>query len=74
MRTASIPRFRAAILLTGTLCALAAAGCVSSTRHAFLSLRQSAPAPSKSEGTTLAEAEMSNFGPTTPPAALATGH
>ena len=53
------------------MCALLTlGGCLSSARDEFIALRADAPKPVRATGTTLAEAEMSNVGPTRPPAAL----
>lgn len=71
---ADATRHRAIVALAGACALLLVGGCLSSARHDFLMLRANAPKPERAPGTTLAEAEMSNVGPTRPPAALAGVH
>jgi hypothetical protein len=67
-------RSRAIVAIAGVCALLLLGGCLSSARHDYLMMRANAPKPERALGTTLAEAEMSNVGPTRPPAALAGVH
>lgn len=74
-RSQSIPaRLRVPVATCGVCAALLLGGCLSSARHEYLMMRANAPKPERAPATTLAEAEMSNVGPTRPPAALAGLH
>lgn len=64
-------RSRAILAMMGACALMVLGGCLSSARHDYLMMRANAPKPERAPEMTLAEAEMSNVGPTRPPAALA---